>query len=434
MPTAGSITVAGDEITRLSASKLTAWRARHVGFIFQMYNLIPVLTAFQNVELPLLLTKLCQGRAAQRTSRPRSPLVGLADRMHHYPRQLSGGQEQRVAIARAIVADPTFLLCDEPTGDLDRKSADEILDLLDRLVQRIRQDHPHGHPRPAGRGAGEVDPPPRQGSAGGSRRSAGSDGMKYPAARLGQPAAQEDAHDADHRLLRRGPLPVWAAGGRPHRLQRPDSDVAGRRPPGRDQPGLADPAAARSPTGTAFARIHGVSDVTYASWFGGVYQDERNFFPQFAIDPDTWLDVYSEYIGPAGPARGVCRATARLHGRPEPGQALRVEGRRPNSAPGHHLAGTWEFNVRGHLRRREAGRRYVGHVLPLRLSRRAAALRQRDGRLVRRQARQPRTTPSGSPRRSTRPSPILRTRRRPRPSRPSPPPSSSRWATSSSWC
>src|SRR5437762_7545399 len=133
VPSAGSITVDGDEITHMSGSKLTQWRARHVGFIFQMYNLIPVLTAFQNVELPLLLTKLSK---ADRRKHVETALgvVGLGDRMHHYPRQLSGGQEQRVAIARAIVADPTFLLCDEPTGDLDRKSADEILDLLGRLA------------------------------------------------------------------------------------------------------------------------------------------------------------------------------------------------------------------------------------------------------------------------------------------------------------
>src|SRR5499425_3908580 len=134
VPTRGSITVAGDEITHMSGNKLTQWRARHVGFIFQMYNLIPVLTAFQNVELPLLLTKLSK---AERRAHVETALsvVGLADRMHHYPRQLSGGQEQRVTIARAIVSDPTFLLCDEPTGDLDRKSADEILGLIDRLVR-----------------------------------------------------------------------------------------------------------------------------------------------------------------------------------------------------------------------------------------------------------------------------------------------------------
>jgi putative ABC transport system ATP-binding protein len=134
LPTSGSITVAGDEITRLSAGNLTAWRARHVGFVFQLYNLIPVLTAFQNVELPLLLTKLSKAERRKHVETALA-IVGLADRMSHYPRQLSGGQEQRVAIARAIVADPTFLLCDEPTGDLDRKSADEIMDIIDRLVK-----------------------------------------------------------------------------------------------------------------------------------------------------------------------------------------------------------------------------------------------------------------------------------------------------------
>ena len=134
VPTRGSVTVAGDEITHMSGGKLTEWRARHVGFIFQMYNLIPVLTAFQNVELPLLLTKLSKSERRKHVETALA-VVGLADRMHHYPRQLSGGQEQRVAIARAIVADPTFLLCDEPTGDLDRKSADEVMDLIRRLVK-----------------------------------------------------------------------------------------------------------------------------------------------------------------------------------------------------------------------------------------------------------------------------------------------------------
>jgi putative ABC transport system ATP-binding protein len=132
LPTSGSITVAGDQIINMSGRKLAAWRARHVGFIFQMYNLIPVLTAFQNVELPLLLTTLSKAQRRRHVEMVLA-LVGLADRLHHYPRQLSGGQEQRVAIARALVADPTFLLCDEPTGDLDRASADEILDLLDQL-------------------------------------------------------------------------------------------------------------------------------------------------------------------------------------------------------------------------------------------------------------------------------------------------------------
>jgi putative ABC transport system ATP-binding protein len=131
-PTEGSIEVGGDRLDKLSGAKLSAWRARHIGFVFQLYNLLPVLTAARNVELPLLLTKL---KKADRQNRVRVALsvVGLGDRMHHYPRQLSGGQEQRVGIARAIVTDPTLLLCDEPTGDLDRKSGDEILELLEVL-------------------------------------------------------------------------------------------------------------------------------------------------------------------------------------------------------------------------------------------------------------------------------------------------------------
>ncbi len=131
-PTAGSLVVADTDITRLSEGDLAAWRARHVGFIFQFYNLLPVLTAFGNVELPLLLTRLSR---AERRKRVETALrvVGLEDRTDHYPRQLSGGQEQRVAIARAIVTDPSILVADEPTGDLDRKSADEILQLLGLL-------------------------------------------------------------------------------------------------------------------------------------------------------------------------------------------------------------------------------------------------------------------------------------------------------------
>jgi len=131
-PTKGSIEVAGDRIDTLSGGRLAAWRARHIGFVFQMYNLLPVLTAARNVELPLLLTKL---GSADRRKRVQTALsvVGLAERANHYPRQLSGGQEQRVGIARAIVTDPTLLLCDEPTGDLDRKSGDEVLNLLQTL-------------------------------------------------------------------------------------------------------------------------------------------------------------------------------------------------------------------------------------------------------------------------------------------------------------
>ena len=134
--TEGAIEVAGDRIDRMSGGRLAAWRARHIGFVFQLYNLLPVLTAARNVELPLLLTKLSSADRKKRVQIALS-VVGLAERAKHYPRQLSGGQEQRVGIARAIVTDPTLLLCDEPTGDLDRKSGDEILDLL----QTLNRDH-----------------------------------------------------------------------------------------------------------------------------------------------------------------------------------------------------------------------------------------------------------------------------------------------------
>jgi putative ABC transport system ATP-binding protein len=133
-PTKGSVSIGDDRVDQLSERALAAWRARHVGFVFQFYNLMPVLTALRNVELPLLLTHL---NKAQRREHAETALkvVGLSHRLKHYPRTLSGGEQQRVGIARAIVTDPTILLCDEPTGDLDRKSGDEILTLLQTLNQ-----------------------------------------------------------------------------------------------------------------------------------------------------------------------------------------------------------------------------------------------------------------------------------------------------------
>ena len=131
-PSSGSVIVLGDDIAAMSEGSLAGWRNEHIGFVFQTFNLIPVLTAFENVELPLLLTRLSK---AERREHVRTALilVGLEDRMTHYPRQLSGGEEQRVAIARAIVTDPTLLLADEPTGDLDAKSAEEVLAILEKL-------------------------------------------------------------------------------------------------------------------------------------------------------------------------------------------------------------------------------------------------------------------------------------------------------------
>jgi len=137
-PDAGSVAVAGTDVTKLSESEAARWRATHIGFVFQFYNLLPVLTAFENVELPLLLAPLSKAERRKHVETALA-LVGLADRVHHYPRQLSGGQEQRVAIARAIASDPTILVADEPTGDLDRKSAEEVLTLLERLNKEFKK-------------------------------------------------------------------------------------------------------------------------------------------------------------------------------------------------------------------------------------------------------------------------------------------------------
>src|SRR6266850_1937004 len=137
-PTSGSIRVAGSEVSAMTPGQLAPWRARHIGFVFQQFNLLPVLTAYQNVELPLLLTRLSRKERDERI-RIALGVVALEDRMSHYPRQLSGGQEQRVAIARAIVADPTLVLLDEPTGQLDAKSSQDVLNLLERLNDEFKK-------------------------------------------------------------------------------------------------------------------------------------------------------------------------------------------------------------------------------------------------------------------------------------------------------
>ena len=135
-PTSGTLTIADESITTRSRGALAAWRSTHVGYIFQLYNLIPVLTAYENVELPLLLQPFSRRQRHERVSSALDQ-VGIADRHAHYPRQLSGGQEQRVAIARAIVTEPTILLADEPTGDLDRESATSVMELLSRLNREL---------------------------------------------------------------------------------------------------------------------------------------------------------------------------------------------------------------------------------------------------------------------------------------------------------
>ena len=137
-PTSGDLEVGGTDIARMGGAALARWRSASIGYIFQLYNLIPVLTALENVELPLLLVRMSPAERRRR-AKTALELVGLGDRVKHYPRQLSGGQEQRVAIARAFVSDPKVLLADEPTGDLDRKSAEEVLNLLERLNREFKK-------------------------------------------------------------------------------------------------------------------------------------------------------------------------------------------------------------------------------------------------------------------------------------------------------
>ena len=224
--------MAGDRIDTLSGGKLAAWRARHIGFVFQIYNLLPVLTAARNVELPLLLTKLSSADRKKRVQTALS-VVGLGDRANHYPRQLSGGQEQRVGIARAIVTDPTLLLCDEPTGDLDRKSGDEILNLLQTLnrehgktIVMVTHD-PHAADR--ARRTLHLE-------KGLARRGSG-ERMKFLPPRLAQPDAAEDPHVHDAHEHRRGVRAVRRADGDPGRLQH-GRGRRGRRSPDDDPQGL----------------------------------------------------------------------------------------------------------------------------------------------------------------------------------------------------
>ena len=183
-PTSGRILVGDAEVSRMSEAALAKWRSANVGFIFQLYNLVPVLTAYENVELPLLLTSLNRARRRKQVELALS-VVGLADRMDHYPRQLSGGQEQRVAIARAIATDPKLLVADEPTGDLDAKSGEEILILIERLNAEFKKTIVMVTHDPKAAGRGPPARPPRQGRPQGGRPRREGQGRRHGRGGLG---------------------------------------------------------------------------------------------------------------------------------------------------------------------------------------------------------------------------------------------------------
>src|SRR3954470_6585757 len=308
-PTRGSIRIGGTEVSSLSERALAGWRARHIGFIFQLYNLIPVLTAFENVELPLLLTTLSK---KQRRDHVLTALgiVGLTDREAHYPRQLSGGQEQRVAIARAIVTDPTLLLADEPTGDLDAKSAAEVLTLLQRLngeykktIVMVTHD-PHAAERATHLLHLEKGLLVEQ--------ARGTTAGWWSASLSGGRSADEEyamkfiglVFKSARRSKRRTALTILSVALAVFLFSALRAVLQGF-----DAVSAASSAqrlvTIRStsmifsmPTshGEAIRSTPGVQDITWANWFGGIYKDPKNFFGQFAIDPESYLRMYPEVL------------------------------------------------------------------------------------------------------------------------------------------
>ncbi len=327
----------------MSPGQLAPWRARHIGFVFQQLNLLPVLTAYQNVELPLLLTRLSKKERDERI-RIALGVVGLEDRMKHYPRQLSGGQEQRVAIARAIVADPTLVLLDEPTGQLDAKSSQDVLALLRRLndefkktIIMVTHDAHAAESRQDGAAPGEGHP----------HRAAGGGGVKFlhlVLANLGRHKRRTILTTASVALA----LFLFAS------LRTVVTTLAAAA-----QFGSARRLVSTNATGIVFPlplsyanrlrAVPGVEAVTWANWFGGQYGDDKRFFAQFAVDPESYLEMYPEISLPEDQKQAFLQ---------ERGSA--IIGRRLVDVFGWKLGqnvtiqgtifpGDWTFTIRGDL-------------------------------------------------------------------------------------
>ena len=290
-PSGGEISIEGERIDQMSGGQLSTWRSHHVGFVFQFYNLMPMLTAQKNVELPLLLTHL---NAAQRRRNAEIALtlVGLADRRSHRPNELSGGQQQRVAIARAIVSDPTFLICDEPTGDLDRQSAEEILGLLQQLNREhgktiIMVTH---DPKAAEYATHTVHrtraswPTRRWPTDGGH----GDEILSLVWAQLFRSRTRTllTLLSVVAAFLLFGMLDsvrvAFSSGGSVEGANR--LIVASRLSITQSLPIRPE---------TQVRQVAGVRDVAYGMWFGGIYQDPKNFFPNFSVSPTTSMSTAS---------------------------------------------------------------------------------------------------------------------------------------------
>ncbi len=343
-PTKGSIEVAGDRIDTLSGGRLAAWRARHIGFVFQMYNLLPVLTAARNVELPLLLTKL---GAADRKKRVQTALsvVGLAERANHYPRQLSGGQEQRVGIARAIVTDPTVLLCDEPTGDLDRKSGDEDPQPAADAQSRLQQDDRDGHARPARRRARAADAAPRERPP----RRGNGERMKF------LPLVWRNLMRRKIRTFMTAmsivvAFVLFAALMAIRAAFSMGVDVAGA-----DRLMMIHKVSIIQSLPRSYEEriraTEGVKQVTHANWFGGYYQEPTNFVQSMAVDPESWLQMYPEFEVPAEQKKTwfADRTGAVIGADLAKKYGWKVGDRVPLLAPIYSRVheGAWEFTIDG---------------------------------------------------------------------------------------
>ncbi len=311
---------------------------RTSGFVFQSFNLLPVLTAFQNVELPLLLTRLSKKDRDERIKIALG-VVGLEDRMDHYPRQLSGGQEQRVAIARAIVADPTLVLLDEPTGQLDAKSSQEVLALLAPAQRRVREDDPHRDARPRGGQPRQAPAAPGEGDV---RRAGGAGAMKFWTllrANLGRHKRRTFLTIASVALalflfasLRSVITTIGAAAqfGSARRLVTTNAT------------GFVLPL----PVSYAnrLEAVPGVEKVTWANWFGGQYGDGKRFFATFAVDAKSYLDIYPEMSVPERPEAGLPPGQGRCADRRAPGGPVRLEGGAERHAAGDDLPGRLDLH------------------------------------------------------------------------------------------